>query len=62
MAGVVKKVRKNNKLTSIFGKNLLMLLDPVLRKTDKNSKDKIEAWTSRRHIGLIVKRRSKRFF
>ena len=28
----------------VFGKNLLMLLDPVLRKTDKNSKDKIEAW------------------
>ena len=28
----------------MFGKNSVMLLDPVLRKIDKKSKDKIEAW------------------
>ncbi len=28
----------------IFGKNYLMMFDPVLRKTDKNSKKKINAW------------------
>ena len=28
----------------IFGKNFLMIFDPVLRKIDKNSKKKINAW------------------
>jgi len=36
------KIRKN--IYKIFGKKLIMLLDPVLRKTEKNSKYKIEAW------------------
>ena len=36
------KFRKN--IYKIFGKNSVMLLDPVLRKIDKKSKDKIEAW------------------
>ena len=31
-------------LYKIFGKNLVMLLDPVLRKIGIKSKDKIEAW------------------
>ena len=31
-------------LFKIFGKNILFLLDPVLRKTPKNSQDKIKAW------------------
>ena len=36
------KFRKN--IYKIFGKNSVMFLDPVLRKVDKKSKDKIEAW------------------
>ena len=36
------RFRKN--IHKIFGKNLIMLLDPVLRKIEKESKDKIEAW------------------
>ena len=36
------KFRKN--IHKIFGKNSVMILDPVLRKIDKKSKDKIEAW------------------
>ncbi len=31
-------------LFKIFGQNILFLLDPVLRKTPKNSQDKIKAW------------------
>ena len=36
------KLRKN--IYKIFGKNMIMQFDPVLRKIKKNSKDKIEAW------------------
>ena len=36
------RFRKN--IHKIFGKNLIMLLDPVLRKIEKESTDKIEAW------------------
>ena len=36
------KIRKS--IYKIFGKKLIVLLDPVLRKIDNNSKDKIEAW------------------
>ena len=28
----------------LFGKRVIVILDPVLRKTDKNSHDKINAW------------------
>ena len=31
-------------LYKIFGKKIIMIFDPHLRKTDKNSKEKIEAW------------------
>ena len=31
-------------LYKIFGKKIVMIFDPHLRKTNKNSKEKIEAW------------------
>lgn len=34
----------------IFGKKILLLLDPVLRKTPKNSHDKIEAWIKDQYL------------
>jgi len=36
------KIRKY--IYKLFGKRVLTILDPVLRKTDKNSHDKINAW------------------
>jgi|TARA_B100000315_G_scaffold257380_2_gene306046 2-polyprenyl-3-methyl-5-hydroxy-6-metoxy-1,4-benzoquinol methylase len=36
------KIRKY--IYKILGKNMIMILDPVLRKTDKKSHDKINAW------------------
>ncbi len=37
-------------LFRIFGKNILFLLDPVLRKTPKNSQDKIKAWIKDQYL------------
>jgi len=36
------KIRKY--IYKLFGKRVIMILDPVLRKTDKDSHDKINAW------------------
>ena len=37
-------------LYKIFGKNILFLLDPVLRKTPKNSEGKINAWIKDQYL------------
>ena len=42
------KVRKY--IYKILGKNLIKFLDPVLRKTDKDSLDKINAWIKDQYL------------
>ncbi len=42
------KVRKY--IYKFFGKKIVMILDPVLRKTDKNSHDKINAWINDQYL------------